>query len=58
MLVRKNLTRAIPPRKKMAHCAIEVGYSEPYEKLLEDATLLLEGSEGKIGLVILISSLR
>jgi hypothetical protein len=34
--------------------ALEVGYSEPYEKLLEDVTLLLEGSKGRIGLVILI----
>ena len=33
---------------------VEVGYSEPYNKLLGDATLLLEGSGGRIGLVVLI----
>lgn len=33
---------------------LEAGYSESYEDLLEDATLLLEGSEGRIGFVILV----
>jgi hypothetical protein len=31
-----------------------LGYSDPYNKLLGDATLLLEGSGGRIGLVVLI----
>jgi len=44
----------LPRGRKWPTLAIEVGYSESYEKLLEDATLLLEGSEGKIGLVILV----
>lgn len=34
--------------------ALEVAYIEPYERLLCDAELLLEGSEGRIRVVILI----
>ncbi|KAN0086956.1 hypothetical protein V8E54_000644, partial [Elaphomyces granulatus] len=34
--------------------ALEVGYSQPYDSLLEDASLLLEDSDGRIGLVILV----
>ncbi|KAE8134447.1 hypothetical protein BDV38DRAFT_163048 [Aspergillus pseudotamarii] len=33
---------------------LEVGYSETYDKLLQDADLMLEGSQGKIRLVILV----
>jgi len=33
---------------------LEVGYPEPYQKLLQDADLLLEGSSGGIGGIILI----
>ena len=33
---------------------LEVGYTEPYQELLQDAELLLEGTSGKIGRVILI----
>ena len=34
--------------------ALEAGYSESYESLVEDATILLEGSKGGVGLVIII----
>jgi hypothetical protein len=34
--------------------ALEVGYSENDEDLVADATLLLNGTEGETGLVILI----
>ena len=34
--------------------ALECGYSELYEDLRQDATLLLVGSEGRIGRVILV----
>lgn len=34
--------------------ALEVGYTEPYERLLSDADLLLEGSEGRIRVVTLV----
>jgi hypothetical protein len=33
---------------------VEVGYTEKYEDLLEDASLLLEGSSGRIECVLLI----
>ncbi|KAE8364645.1 hypothetical protein BDV27DRAFT_112284 [Aspergillus caelatus] len=33
---------------------LEVGYSETYNKLLQDADIMLEGSQGKIHLVILV----
>jgi hypothetical protein len=32
--------------------ALEAGYSESHDALIEDTKLLLEGSEGRIGLVI------
>ncbi|KAN0071043.1 hypothetical protein V8E54_010474 [Elaphomyces granulatus] len=44
----------IKRRKKPTIC-LEVGYTESYEKLLRDADLLLEGSTGKIGRVILVN---
>ena len=31
-----------------------MGYIQSYEKLLRDTTLLLDGSEGRIGVVILV----
>lgn len=34
--------------------ALEVGYTEPCKRLLSDADLLLEGSEGRIRVVILV----
>lgn len=40
--------------RKWPTIALEVGYSEPYDELLEDADLLLEGSEGRIGIVIVV----
>ncbi|CRG88304.1 hypothetical protein PISL3812_05333 [Talaromyces islandicus] len=40
--------------RAMPTIALEVGYSESYEDLINDATLLLEGSQGRIGLVILV----
>jgi hypothetical protein len=43
-----------PKGRTWPSIALEVGYSQTYEELLEDASLLLEGSEGRIGLVILI----
>jgi hypothetical protein len=33
---------------------LEVGYTKPYEDLLEDANIRLEGSQGQINLVILV----
>jgi hypothetical protein len=38
----------------MPSIALEVEYSEDYEDLLADVDLLLEGSEGQIGLVIVV----
>ena len=34
--------------------ALEAGYSESYEALLEDTDLLLKGTEGSIGIVIVV----
>ena len=34
--------------------ALEAGYSESFDALKEDTKLLLEGSEGRIGLVIVV----
>lgn len=45
---------AIFLRRRMPTIALEGGYSESYEELVEDATLLLEGSRGRIGAVILV----
>jgi hypothetical protein len=33
---------------------LEAGYSESHDALIEDTKLLLEGSEGRIGLVIVV----
>ncbi|QKX60531.1 uncharacterized protein TRUGW13939_07676 [Talaromyces rugulosus] len=41
-------------RRVMPTIALEVGYSESYDDLINDATLLLEGSRGRVGIVILI----
>jgi hypothetical protein len=43
-----------PDGRQWPTICVEIGYTEPYQKLLEDASLLLEGSKGRIGLVILI----
>ena len=43
-----------PDSRQWPTICVEVGYTETYQKLLEDASLLLEGSSGRIGLVILI----
>uniref|UniRef100_A0A093V3X8 tRNA pseudouridine synthase A n=1 Tax=Talaromyces marneffei PM1 TaxID=1077442 RepID=A0A093V3X8_TALMA len=40
--------------RKWPTIALEVGYAESYEDLVRDATLLMEGSKGKIGLVIIV----
>src|SRR5438034_7834770 len=49
----KDPVAGIYPRgRKWPTIAIEAGYSESYEALIWDAKLLLEGSEGRIGLVI------
>jgi len=43
-----------PVKRRWPSIALEVGYSQPYNSLLEDVSLLLEGSDGRIGLVILV----
>jgi hypothetical protein len=43
-----------PDRRKWPSIALEVGYTESYQQLLRDASLLLEGSHGKIIMVIII----
>ncbi|CRG92523.1 hypothetical protein PISL3812_09584 [Talaromyces islandicus] len=43
-----------PMGRPLPTIALEVGYSETYQDLVADATLLLEGSNGSIGLVILV----
>jgi hypothetical protein len=43
-----------PVKRRWPSIALEVGYSQPYNLLLEDVSLLLEGSDGRIGLVILV----
>jgi hypothetical protein len=40
--------------RKWPTIALEVGYTESYEDLVQNALLLLKGSKGKIGLVILV----
>ncbi|KAN0067012.1 hypothetical protein V8E54_014936 [Elaphomyces granulatus] len=50
----ESIFPGIKSRKKLTIC-LEVGYTESYEKLLRDADLLLEGSTGKIGRVILVN---
>ena len=40
--------------RKWRTVALEVGYSESYENLVQNATLLLRGSRGRIGLVNLV----
>lgn len=44
----------ITPRGIWPSVALEFGYSETYDKLLQDADLLSEGSQGKICVVILV----
>jgi len=41
-----------PRGRKWPTIALEAGYSESHNALIEDTKLLLEGSEGRIGLVI------
>lgn len=41
-------------REHMAQRALDASYSETYEQLKGDADLLLEGSEGRIRVVILV----
>lgn len=47
-----------PHGRKWPSVVLEVGYSETYEALLQDADLLLEGSEGRIGVVIIVKLQR
>jgi len=43
-----------PTDRKWPTITLEVGYTEDYPDLLADADLLLEGTNGEIGLVILV----
>ena len=43
-----------PTDRDWPSIALEVGYSEDYADLLADANHLLEGSDGRIGLVIIV----
>ena len=43
-----------PYNRVWSTVALEAGYSKSYESLVEDATILLEGSKGRVGLVIII----
>jgi hypothetical protein len=49
-----EIFKIIPVCRAWPTIALEVGYSESYEDLVEDARLLLEGTRGEIGLVFLI----
>jgi len=52
---KKTPDAGIYPRgRKWPSIALEAGYSESSEELIEDTKLLLEGSEGRIGLVIIV----
>ncbi|KUL91930.1 hypothetical protein ZTR_01439 [Talaromyces verruculosus] len=44
----------IPPSRDYPTITIDTGYSESYEKLVRDAEILLDGSNGEIGIVILV----
>lgn len=44
----------LPLRKRWPTIALEVGYSETYRDIKRDMQLLIEGSQGDIGCVILI----
>jgi hypothetical protein len=60
MISNSNISEKIPdsglyPRdRKWPTLALEAGYSEPYDDLVEDSELLLKWSKGRIGLVILV----
>lgn len=43
-----------PRRRKWPTIAVEVGYSENYNALVDDTSLLLYGSQGRIGVVIVV----
>jgi len=43
-----------PGERSWPTVAFEFGYAEPYDELMEDVKLLLEGSEGKITKVVVI----
>jgi hypothetical protein len=52
---KKDPDSAIYPKNRVwPTISFECGYSETHTKLLEDVDLLLEGSEGRIGFVIVV----
>ncbi|EED15473.1 hypothetical protein TSTA_049130 [Talaromyces stipitatus ATCC 10500] len=53
---RKEMETAFctPESRWFSNICVESGYSQSYDDLVQDVTLLLEGSRGHIGIVILV----